>query len=124
MWAFTRYSFTSKLSCTGQPSWYHLHCSNDYNTIARLLRNIRPLGLIRSDAIHHTISVTAISCEGQTTMPWCPPPVSHTYPPLCMAQVGSYPNLFVTRTFSKTWGMPSLRIGYLIAHDDNIKVYR
>lgn len=31
-----------------------------------------------------------------------------------------YPNIVVTRTFSKTWGMPSLRMGYLIASPDNI----
>lgn len=31
-----------------------------------------------------------------------------------------YPNIVVTRTFSKTWGMPSLRMGYLIASPDNV----
>jgi histidinol-phosphate aminotransferase len=35
--------------------------------------------------------------------------------------VGTYPNLIITRTFSKTWGMPSLRLGYIIAHPDNIR---
>lgn len=30
------------------------------------------------------------------------------------------PNLVITRTFSKTWGMPSLRLGYIISHADNI----
>lgn len=30
-------------------------------------------------------------------------------------------NLFITRTFSKTWGLPSLRLGYLIASADNIR---
>jgi histidinol-phosphate aminotransferase len=34
--------------------------------------------------------------------------------------VDAYPNLLVTRTFSKTWGMPSLRLGYIIARADNI----
>ena len=33
----------------------------------------------------------------------------------------NYPNLFVTRTFSKTWGMPSLRFGYLVSHPQNIQ---
>ena len=33
----------------------------------------------------------------------------------------SHPNLFVTRTFSKTWGMPSLRFGYLVSHANNIR---
>lgn len=32
-----------------------------------------------------------------------------------------YPNLLITRTFSKTWGMPSLRLGYIISHPDNIR---
>lgn len=35
--------------------------------------------------------------------------------------VGRYPNLVITRTFSKTWGMPSLRLGYIISHADNIR---
>mmetsp|Transcript_59222 Transcript_59222/g.152363 ORF Transcript_59222/g.152363 Transcript_59222/m.152363 type:complete len:365 (-) Transcript_59222:127-1221(-) len=36
-------------------------------------------------------------------------------------EVGRYPNLFVCRTFSKTWGMPSLRLGYLISAKENIR---
>ena len=43
--AFTRYSFTPKLSCTSQSSVsfpLHLHCSHYCNMIARLMRNIRP----------------------------------------------------------------------------------
>lgn len=35
--------------------------------------------------------------------------------------VDTYPNLVITRTFSKTWGIPSLRLGYIIAHPDNIR---
>ncbi len=35
--------------------------------------------------------------------------------------VAEYPNIVITRTFSKTWGMPSLRFGYLIAADENIQ---
>jgi len=34
--------------------------------------------------------------------------------------VGRLPNLFVCRTFSKTWGMPSLRLGYLISAKANV----
>ncbi|MFL0809894.1 MAG: histidinol-phosphate aminotransferase family protein [Agarilytica sp.] len=34
--------------------------------------------------------------------------------------VEQYPNIVVTRTFSKTWGIPSLRFGYLIACEKNI----
>jgi len=33
-----------------------------------------------------------------------------------------YPNLVVARTFSKTWGMPSLRFGYLMAAKESIAV--
>ena len=35
--------------------------------------------------------------------------------------VAEYPNLVVTRTFSKTWGLPSLRFGFLVSQADNIK---
>ncbi len=34
--------------------------------------------------------------------------------------VGQYPNIVVTRTFSKTWGIPSLRLGYIISAAENI----
>lgn len=34
--------------------------------------------------------------------------------------VDECPNLVITRTFSKTWGMPSLRIGYVISAEANI----
>lgn len=34
--------------------------------------------------------------------------------------VSQYQNIVITRTFSKTWGMPSLRLGYVIAARDNI----
>lgn len=30
-------------------------------------------------------------------------------------------NILVTRTFSKTWGMPSLRLGYIVAAEENIQ---
>mmetsp|Transcript_35798 Transcript_35798/g.94863 ORF Transcript_35798/g.94863 Transcript_35798/m.94863 type:complete len:370 (-) Transcript_35798:95-1204(-) len=36
-------------------------------------------------------------------------------------EVAAHPNLFVTRTFSKTWGLPSLRLGYLISAAENIR---
>ena len=31
------------------------------------------------------------------------------------------PNIFITRTFSKTWGLASLRIGYLITAKSNVE---
>ncbi len=34
--------------------------------------------------------------------------------------VNDYPNILITRTFSKTWGLPSIRLGYVISHPDNI----
>jgi len=34
--------------------------------------------------------------------------------------VSQYSNLIVARTFSKTWGLPSLRFGFLISQQDNI----
>lgn len=38
----------------------------------------------------------------------------------CVSLVSQLPNLFITRTFSKTWGMPSLRFGYLMASPTHI----
>jgi len=32
-----------------------------------------------------------------------------------------FPNLFVVRTFSKTWGIPSLRLGYVLSAEANIR---
>jgi histidinol-phosphate aminotransferase len=34
--------------------------------------------------------------------------------------VDRYPNLVITRTFSKTWGIPSLRLGFVISCQANI----
>ncbi len=34
--------------------------------------------------------------------------------------IDEYPHLFITRTFSKTWGIPSLRFGYILSHQSNI----
>ena len=35
--------------------------------------------------------------------------------------IEQYPNLVITRTFSKTWGLPSLRFGFLMSQSDNIE---
>ncbi len=37
-----------------------------------------------------------------------------------VSELSHLPNVFVTRTFSKTWGIPSLRFGYLMASAENI----
>lgn len=34
--------------------------------------------------------------------------------------VNKYKNLMITRTLSKAWGLASLRVGFLISHEDNI----
>jgi histidinol-phosphate aminotransferase len=34
--------------------------------------------------------------------------------------INRYDNIFITRTFSKTWGIPSLRFGYIIAQANNV----
>ena len=34
--------------------------------------------------------------------------------------INKYKNLIVTRTLSKAWGLASLRVGFLITHEDNI----
>jgi len=81
---FTRYSFTSKLYCANQSSFYCLpppakptllqyYCSKAY-PIAILLHDHCAIYVLPPTppfyAIHHTILAMAISCEGQT----CPPP--------------------------------------------------
>ncbi len=38
----------------------------------------------------------------------------------CVSLLSSYPNLVVTRTFSKAFALPSLRLGYVIASPDFI----
>lgn len=41
--------------------------------------------------------------------------------------IGKYPNLIVTRTFSKAFGLAALRLGYLVAAPDiirNLKIFR
>lgn len=38
-----------------------------------------------------------------------------------MRLVAEYQNLVITRTFSKTWGLPSLRFGFLVSQADNIR---
>ncbi|WP_257287110.1 histidinol-phosphate transaminase [Endozoicomonas sp. SESOKO2] len=35
--------------------------------------------------------------------------------------VEQYPNLLISRTFSKTWGLPSVRLGYVISNSGNIR---
>lgn len=35
-------------------------------------------------------------------------------------ELARLPNIFLTRTFSKTWGMASLRLGYLLSAKENI----
>jgi len=39
----------------------------------------------------------------------------------CISLLSSYPNLIVIRTFSKALALPSLRLGYVIAHPDFIQ---
>jgi len=35
--------------------------------------------------------------------------------------VACHPNLAIARTFSKTWGLPALRFGFLLSQEDNIR---
>ena len=41
-----------------------------------------------------------------------------------LPRLAELPNVFVTRTFSKTWGLPSLRFGYLLSAANNILALR
>ena len=36
------------------------------------------------------------------------------------AHLKAYPNIVITRTFSKTWGLPSIRFGYVLSAAENI----
>lgn len=36
--------------------------------------------------------------------------------------INHYSNLFITGSFSKTWGLAGIRLGYLISNKDNIKI--
>jgi histidinol-phosphate aminotransferase len=38
--------------------------------------------------------------------------------------IHTYKHLFVTRTFSKAWGLAGARLGYVITHEDNIKTLK
>lgn len=35
--------------------------------------------------------------------------------------IDAYKNILITRTFSKTWGLPSVRLGYVLAAESNIR---
>lgn len=35
--------------------------------------------------------------------------------------LSSHPNLLITRTFSKTWGLPTIRLGYVLSAAENIR---
>ncbi|MCV6625176.1 MAG: histidinol-phosphate aminotransferase family protein [Cellvibrionaceae bacterium] len=39
----------------------------------------------------------------------------------CASLLTKYSNIVITRTFSKTWGLPSLRFGYLLSAPQNIQ---
>ena len=69
--AFTRYSFTSRLSCTNQPSFHPprlpaLPTPVQYDCTI-IGQYTTPLLSYRLYAIHHTILVITISCKGQVT---------------------------------------------------------
>lgn len=36
-------------------------------------------------------------------------------------RLAEFPNLVITRTFSKTWGLPSVRLGYVLSAEENIQ---
>jgi histidinol-phosphate aminotransferase len=38
--------------------------------------------------------------------------------PECVGWIARFPNLIVTRTFSKAYGLAALRVGYAVSHDD------
>jgi len=94
--AFTRYSFTPTRSCTSQSSWYgfaHLHCSHDCNTIARLLRDIRPLPGFPFVCHNHTILATSGFNPSTTT---------HYYPLLLTTTVTAAAAATATTTTTMT----------------------
>ena len=72
---------------------------------------------------------TAVSLEQiedlLKTFPYIPVLVDEAYYEFtgetCVSLLSSYPNLIIIRTFSTALGMPSLRLGYVIARPDFIK---
>ena len=42
----------------------------------------------------------------------------------CVKLINSYENIIITRTFSKFFGLPSMRIGYIVTHPKNIEELR
>ena len=47
--------------------------------------------------------------------------ITSTAKPTVAEHLNDYPNLVITRTFSKTWGLPSVRLGYILSAEDNIR---
>jgi len=75
--AFTRYCFTSRPSCMNQSSFYcppHQHCPHGCNTIAIVLRNIRPPSdppfLCHTYTIGLTLNPRQSMSEGANTRTW------------------------------------------------------
>ena len=48
----------------------------------------------------------------------------HFYPKSVIDLIDKYPNLIVTRTFAKAFGLASVRLGYAVAHPKTIKILR
>jgi len=48
----------------------------------------------------------------------------HFYPNSVIDLIGKYPNLIVTRTFAKAFGLASVRLGFAAAHPKTIKLLR
>ncbi len=44
--------------------------------------------------------------------------IDHPDYPDALQYLAQYPNLILTRTFSKAWGLASLRVGYAVSHPD------
>lgn len=78
-------------------------------------------GYLNMDAIEHLlkhIPPTCICVLDQAYHEF----VSHLEADKCLSLLKRFPNLFITRTFSKAYGLAGLRLGYALAHPNLIAV--
>lgn len=99
----------------GYPLAEVLSCINENTRIIVVSNPNNPCGTIVSSSVVEQIAQAA-PCAA-VLVDECYFEYSHE---TAVALIDRHPNLFVTRTFSKTWGMPSLRFGYLMSAADNI----
>ncbi len=82
-----------------------VHTGSDIRSFVALVRRISPSTVIHFDEAYHEY-------------------VTHPDYESAMAMALETPNVFVTRTFSKAFGMAGMRVGYGVGHVDTIATLR